>query len=125
MLNIAYKMGQLRAKLAPGIPKDPLPKEHLSTAINTLTLPIPEQTIDKLDRILDAIEHTREQVETKIGEVLVGLGLLHEDHKKLAERVTQSEYTLRDLQPKTTGTQSQFLKLIERVRYLEGRAKDA
>ena len=43
---------------------------------------------DKLDRILEAIDFTRNRLETKIGEVAEGLNLLRADHSKLKDRVS-------------------------------------
>ena len=80
---------------------------------------------DKLDRILAAVEHTRENLEAKIDMVTVNLSLLRDDHKKLASRVSTTEQSLWDLQPKVKETQTRRHELMDRVRYLEGRAEDA
>ena len=40
---------------------------------------------DKLDKILEAIEHTRKRLEAKIDGVAVGLNILRDDHRKLSD----------------------------------------
>ena len=79
---------------------------------------------DKLDKILKAINFTKDQLETKIGEVAEGLNLLRDDHKKLAERVSQTEHHVQDPQPKVDESQTHLHELTDRIRYIEGRAED-
>ena len=62
---------------------------------------------DKLDQILAAITVTRERLESKIDGVTEGLNLLRDDHRKLKERVAQSEKTLSHLQPSVTEIRDQ------------------
>ena len=85
----------------------------------------PSKEEDKRDNILNAIEHTRERLETKTDEVTVDLSILRDDHKKLAERVTRNESAVGGLQPTVKDTQTQLAELTDHVRYLEGRAEDA
>ena len=80
---------------------------------------------DKLDKILQAIDHTRERLETKIDAVTVGLSLLRDDHRKLTDRVTLNERAIGELQPSLRVTHDQLAELTDRVRFLEGRAEDA
>ena len=80
---------------------------------------------DKLDMILNAIERARERLESKIDEVTVGLTLLRDDHKKLADRVAQTERSIREVQPQVKDQHAQILELADQIRFLEGRAEDA
>ena len=80
---------------------------------------------DKLDRILEAIDFTRDRLETKMGEVTEGLNILRADHNKLKDRVAQTERNLGELTPKITETHSGIQDLTDRIRYLEGRAEDS
>ena len=85
----------------------------------------PHPSEDKLDRILAAVEHTRECLESKIDTVAANLSLLRDDHKKLSERVTATERSLSEFQPTSKELQSQLHELTDRVRFLEGRVEDA
>ena len=87
--------------------------------------PFADQGSDKLDKILAAIEHTHESLVSKIDSVAVGLNLLRDDHRKLADRVSHSEKDIVELKLTVTGVQTILNDLTDRVRYLEGRAEEA
>ncbi|KAJ1166497.1 hypothetical protein NDU88_006897 [Pleurodeles waltl] len=63
---------------------------------------------DKVDTVLAAVkkigaalENMRATLECKIDAVLTDLTLLHEDHRKLAEKVHNAELTIEELQLQT------------------------
>ena len=86
------------------------------------TLPPPE---DKLDRILAAIESSRISMESKISSVAHDVNILRDDHRKLTEKVKQTEQSISILRPEVTDNTTQTHDLLDRVRFLEGRAEDA
>ena len=93
-----------------------------TTADDMVTLPPPE---DKLDKILAAIESSRISMETKISSIAHDVNILREDHRKLTDRVKQTEQSITTLRPQVTDSTTQTNDLLDRVRFLEGRAEDA
>ena len=84
------------------------------------------QSLDsKLDAVLVAIEQSRSSLENKIDTVAADLSLLHADHRKLVDKVQEAEHTLTQLQPEVKSLDVSVQSLLERVRFLEGRAEDA
>ncbi|KAJ1177653.1 hypothetical protein NDU88_002905 [Pleurodeles waltl] len=73
----------------------------------------------KLHPVLEAIEHTRISLETRIANMATDLPLLHADHRKLADKVTVSVQTIVELQPKTQRMESSLRTLLEHVQALE------
>ncbi|KAJ1158332.1 hypothetical protein NDU88_011023 [Pleurodeles waltl] len=77
---------------------------------------------DKLDEVLLAIDDTWASLESKIDAVSSDLGLLHEDHKKLADRVTLMEHTVKATQDGLFGCYADGanrVKVLEQSTYVE------
>ena len=89
-LIVVHSMGRLRTRSTMDISKTPLATQRLPATDETPPNPTQVKTLDKLDKILDAIGSTRERLESKLNEVSMGLSLLRDNHKKLTDRVTQS-----------------------------------
>ena len=84
------------------------------------------QSLDsKLDAVLVAIDQSRSSLENKIDTVAADLSLLHADHRKLVDKVNEAERVLTQLQPEVKTLDESVQSLLERVRFLEGRAEDA
>ena len=75
-------------------------------------------------KAIEYTRYTRERLESKIDEGTVGLSLLRDDHKKLANRVVQTEHSISEIQQMVKDTHNQLMTLTDRVHYLEGRAED-
>ena len=123
----AYGMGRVKT----GIPCTPNTRHKpttrsesgaRSTIEDMVTPPPPE---DKLDRILAAIESSRISMETKISSIAHDVNILRDDHRKLTEKVKQTEQSITTLKPQVTDNTTQMHDLLDRVRFLEGRAEDA
>ncbi|KAJ1164682.1 hypothetical protein NDU88_005116 [Pleurodeles waltl] len=84
----------------------------------------PSALEEKLDAVLLAIDNTRASLESKIDMVSSGLGLLHTDHRKLADRVTLVEQTVTTLPPRMDNLDTALKELTADVRMPEKRAKD-
>ncbi|KAJ1136690.1 hypothetical protein NDU88_003105 [Pleurodeles waltl] len=61
--------------------------------------------------ILQAITATRNALETKIDTLVAEYGLLKDDHRCLAERVTMMEREVTDIPAAMTGAQAQLTEL--------------
>ena len=116
-------MGRLRSGVhsaTTAVPKAMSQRDTESSSANQT------QSLDsKLDAVLAAIEQSRSSLEQKIDTVAADLSLLHADHRKLTDRVQETERTLSQLQPEVKSLDESVLSLLDRVRFLEGRAEDA
>ena len=113
-------MGKPRPKTGTQSEADPTPREQMNADTHE------QKPIDsKLDQILSAISSTRDSLESRIDGVAEGLNLLRDDHRKLKEKVVQSEKPLDAMQPMLSDLRVQVGDLTDRVRFLEGRAEDA
>ena len=105
----------------------PPPKKSTQTQLNTEDdVASHIKAMDaKLDSVLNAISQTRTSLEDKIGTVSADLSLLHADHRKLAEKVHMAEQKIAILEPAVVENTESLQPLLDRVRFLEGRAEDA
>ncbi|KAJ1179664.1 hypothetical protein NDU88_004898 [Pleurodeles waltl] len=85
-------------------------QERLETA--PLTVPVmqdreavqaPSYQEDKLDKILEAIKTTGQDLQSRVDAVVIEVTLLREDQQKLSARVTSAESDLKDLRPSLTA----------------------
>ncbi|KAJ1109849.1 hypothetical protein NDU88_007207 [Pleurodeles waltl] len=65
-----------------------------------------------LGDIMQAITFSRESLETKIDSLVVDLGLLREDQRRLEEQVMTTERTLEALNPGLTASEERITKLV-------------
>ena len=77
-----------------------------------------------LDKVLEAIKTTREALENKIDSVVIDVGLLRADHKKIAEKVDINKLLLADIQPKVGDNTENIARLTEKMEVLEKRMED-
>ncbi|KAJ1141796.1 hypothetical protein NDU88_008124 [Pleurodeles waltl] len=61
---------------------------------------------DKLDLVLAAIEHSRVIMEAWFGSLVAEISFLRDNHRKLADKVVESEKSIAALQPITTDHQT-------------------
>ncbi|KAJ1164469.1 hypothetical protein NDU88_004906 [Pleurodeles waltl] len=85
----------------------------------------PSTMQDILNKILGAIEDTKLSLSQEIGKVSPELSCLRTDHHKPADRVTNTETSLEELQPAHGALRAQVTCLPERVQVLERQAEDA
>ncbi|KAJ1194174.1 hypothetical protein NDU88_003469 [Pleurodeles waltl] len=78
---------------------------------------------EKLDKIVEAIVTTGQNLCNRVDAVAVEVGLLREDHKKLSARVANTESELKDLRPSLTELEEKVSSLTGKVRELERRAE--
>ena len=78
----------------------------------------------KLDIVLAAIEKSRVSMESKISSLAHDFNIMLEEHRKLKDRVKNTENLLAELKPMTPANEGTLQDLRERVRFLEGRAED-
>ena len=79
-------MARVMAKSTGAISKAPMRASPLAETNRAPGDMPPIAGTDKLDKILNVIEHTRDHLEFKIEEVTVGLTLLRDDHRKLTDK---------------------------------------
>ena len=104
-------MGHLKTKPMKVTTLEPKITDVLQAQRVTGDEPPKELESDKLDKILAAIYHTRECLETKTDSVAVGLNRLRDDHRKLADRVTHSEKGIMVLKPVVVDVQKDIDRL--------------
>ncbi|KAJ1140778.1 hypothetical protein NDU88_007116 [Pleurodeles waltl] len=94
MGKLAKKWKQA-AKCHPGVREDDGTSlsEGLSTVVEGPTL----------QDILQSITSTREALETKIDTLGAKFGILQDDHRRLAERITNVEWTLPEIPPELSN----------------------
>ena len=78
-----------------------------------------------LTDIMQAINASREALESKIDTLATDMGLLRDDHRKLADRVTSAEKDITVIAPGLTLLSSQLREVESKVKVLENRAEDA
>ncbi|KAJ1113187.1 hypothetical protein NDU88_001442 [Pleurodeles waltl] len=71
--------------------------------------------------ILAAIEDTKESLERKIETMATDINLLWEDHKKLADRVADAEFTLVQTRPTILSHNEKLAHLEKDVKVLRER----
>ena len=79
---------------------------------------------EMFDKILLAIQDSKEALETQIGAMQVETGLLRADKTKLAERVAGTESFLSSLRPTVLDVQTQQKDLRAEVWRLQDKAED-
>ncbi|KAJ1181529.1 hypothetical protein NDU88_006736 [Pleurodeles waltl] len=92
------------------------------------TLSEPGTTIhtdNKLDKILEAIADTRQDLRARVNAVATELSLLRGDQRKLMDRIIQKECVIRELQPSVTHLACQVRSLSSKFQELEDRAEDS
>ena len=75
--------------------------------------------------ILQAITTSREVLETKIDTLATDMGLLRDNHRRLAERVTTNEREMSEVSPMLTSMRSRMEEMEGKVKSLEIRAEEA
>lgn len=71
---------------AKSLPKDAMTPQELSLS-------------EKMDKVLAAIEHSRVSIEERLGSITTDITLIRDDHRKLAEKVSEGEKALISMQP--------------------------
>ena len=77
-----------------------------------------------LTDIMQAITASREALETKIDTLATDMGLLRDDHRRLAERVTTTEREITEVSPRLSSLGSRLEEMEGKVKSLEMRAED-
>ncbi|KAJ1114891.1 hypothetical protein NDU88_003121 [Pleurodeles waltl] len=83
------------------------------------------QMQDTLQKILEAIEDSKNSLQEEIWKVSTERGLLRTDHQKLVERVDNAEKELNEMDTSHRAQQTQLGHLTDRVQRMEHRAGDA
>ncbi|KAJ1117505.1 hypothetical protein NDU88_005704 [Pleurodeles waltl] len=76
-------------------------------------------------KLLAAVVNTKTALQQDIGAISMGLGLLHAEHRKLSERVQETECDIADIHPAQEVLKHQVAALSDPVRRLEYSAEDA
>ncbi|KAJ1082882.1 hypothetical protein NDU88_003045 [Pleurodeles waltl] len=75
--------------------------------------------------LMEAIQGSREDLEGKIDTMMLEVGLLHADLRKVLGRVTDNEVPISTMGKEITAFKEQVTKLTEATKTLENRAEDA
>ena len=97
---------------------------HAEGGISSNGKELPDALQLHLDKVLEAIKTTREALEHKIDSVVIDVGLLRADHKKVAEKVETNKLLLADIQPKVGDNTENIAKLTEKMEVLERKMED-
>ena len=97
---------------------------HTEGGISSNGKELPDALQLHLDKVLEAIKTTREALEHKIDSVVIDVGLLRADHKKIAEKVENNKLLLADIQPKVGDNTENIARLTEKMEVLERRMED-
>ena len=79
----------------------------------------------QFEKILAAIRDTKCALEAKIDTVALDVGLLREDHKKLADRVSEIEFTHSTVRPSVQQLQKEVKNITVDIETLQRRAEEA
>ena len=79
----------------------------------------------QFEKVLAAIQDTKNTLETKIDNVALDVGLLRSDHKKLAERVKVMEETNKTVHPEVQTLRQDVIRITNDVENLHRRAEEA
>ncbi|KAJ1198933.1 hypothetical protein NDU88_002771 [Pleurodeles waltl] len=80
---------------------------------------MPTTMQSKFDKILAAIVGTKAALQQDVGAVSVGLELLHAEHRKLAQRVQETEHELEDMRPAQEAVMQKVAALTDRINIRE------
>ncbi|KAJ1134591.1 hypothetical protein NDU88_001042 [Pleurodeles waltl] len=80
---------------------------------------------DKLDLILQEIRESRAATEHRIDTIPADLGILKDDHNKLATKLRTAEVTLAELAPQHARNTETIFDLQRWIQQLQNRAEDA
>ena len=109
----------------PGISPGPeAEKPGEGAAGGTKEQALPEALQLHLDKVLEAINASREALEHKIESVVVDVNLLRADHKKVAEKVKEQETLLAEMRPELGATTSHVRELNEKIETVERRMEE-
>ena len=72
-----------------------------------------------LDKVLEAITASRKALELKIDTVVIDMNLLMADQSKLADRITNNEMTLAEVQPLAETNSMKIESLTGRMTTME------
>ena len=85
---------------------------------------LPESLQLHLDKVLAAITASREVLEQKIQAVVIDVNLLRADQSKLADKVKDTETSLKEIQPVVAHNDSLTKGLVNKVEILERKMED-
>ena len=100
---------------------NPTPENEIMGKLGTILATHTTQ----FEKILTAIQDTKNALEAKIDTVTLDVGLLRSDHKKLAERVTSVELINTTTQPEIKTMQQEINRLTTGMEALHKRAEEA
>ena len=109
--------GEDTAQAEKGNPDDNAVLRNLDSKLDTHT--------EQFEKILTAIRDTKCALEAKIDTVAVDVGLLREDHKKLAARVSEVESTHSTVRPSVQQLQKEVRNITTDIETLRRRAEEA
>lgn len=84
--------GASMSESKPGALAGGKPQRNATTASTELTLS------EKIDKLLAAIEHSRVSMEERLGNITTDISLLRDDHRKLADKVSDWEKIIATMQ---------------------------
>ncbi|KAJ1198747.1 hypothetical protein NDU88_002586 [Pleurodeles waltl] len=79
---------------------------------------------EKLHLILNSVNISHNVLKSKIDKVSVDLGILSDDHRKLADRAKQKTQVLEGFEPTVRGLQDAMATLLHEADLLDGCADD-